>query len=105
MPPQKTGIQCLANKALVEHLRDEEIKYREMQNDRMVLTLQKAIRSIMKYLVIGLIFIHSHPGSIRSKEEAMKVKGVGDYLGSKIEAILRKLNLLNVVPCRIKWLL
>ena len=57
MPPQKTGIQCLANKALIEHLQDEETKYREKQNDQMVLIFHRAIRSIIKYLEFGY-YIH-----------------------------------------------
>lgn len=98
MPPQKKGLQCLANKVLVECLRDEETKYQEKQKDRMVITIQRAIRSIMEYFRLLELLMHRHPGAIRNKEEALKLKGIGEFLGSRVEAILRQNNLLNVQP-------
>ena len=45
----------------------------------------------------------SCPTPIRSKEDAMKLKGIGEFMAHKIESILQKANLLHVEPCKIVY--
>ena len=45
----------------------------------------------------------SCPTPIRSKEDAMKLKGIGEFMAHKIESILQKANLLHVEPCIIVY--
>ena len=95
MAPKRNGIQCLANKALVEHLRDDENSYMESNKDRLVMTFRRAIRSVMECVLFARSYCSS-PVPIRSKRDALKLKGVGDFIASRIEYHLRKENLLNV---------
>ena len=45
----------------------------------------------------------SCPTPIRSKEDALKLKGIGEFMAHKIETILQKANLLNTEPCKIVY--
>jgi hypothetical protein len=97
MAPKKNGILCLANKALIDRLRDDENTYMESNKDRLVMTFRRAIRSVIECVVFGRSN-SSSPVPIRNKRDAMKLKGVGDFIASRIEYHLKKENLLNVRP-------
>ncbi|KAK8799684.1 hypothetical protein WA158_006232 [Blastocystis sp. Blastoise] len=79
------GCLCKANIRLVQKLLEIEIKYTEKKNDHMLFTIRKAIANIKQCKT-----------PIRSRDQAIVLPGIGDYMGNIIEGILQKEKLLNV---------
>ena len=97
MPPIKPVLKCKANRVLVDCLQSDIDMYLESRKDRMVIILRKALHSIMEFIFI-IVLIFRCPKAIRCKEHAKGLKGVGDFVASRIESILYHEHLLNVEP-------
>ena len=99
MPPTKPVLKCKANRVLVDRLQSDIDMYLESRKDCMVIILRKALHSIMEFIFI-IVLICRCPKAIRCKEHAKGLKGVGDFVASRIESILYHEHLLNVEPSR-----
>lgn len=98
MAPQQIDVKCQANKELVNGLKSVADGYQETKKERLASTVRRAIRSIIEFSQVDEL-MGSCPTPIRSKEDALKLKGIGDFMAHKIENILQKENLLNTEPC------
>ena len=95
MAPTKHVLQCKANRILVDRLQNDVELYLELKRERMVITLRRAIQSIME-LFLSVGFMYRCPNPIRCKEDAKGLKGVGVFIAERIESILYRERLLNV---------
>lgn len=49
MAPSKQILQCKANRILVDRLQNDVDMYMELKRERLVITLRRAIHSIMEF--------------------------------------------------------
>lgn len=98
MVPQKNGIQCKANEVIVDALKIMAQGFQETQKDRLAATVRRAIRSISEWL-FGTCLTCRCSTPIRCRQDALKLRGIGDFMARKIEDILVKADLLNKAPC------
>lgn len=99
MAPKKQPLGCLANRVLVERLQNDLDMYMEAKKDHLVMTFRKAIHSL-KESILDYLIINRCSRPIRCKSDAKELKGIGDFVASRIETILFKEKLLNVEPGR-----
>lgn len=97
MAPKKQPLGCLANRVLVERLQNDLDMYTEANKDHLVMTFRKAIHSL-KESVLDYLLMNRCSRPIRCKSDAKELKGIGDFVASRIETILFKEKLLNVEP-------
>ena len=98
MVPQKNGVQCKANEVIVDALKIMAQGFQETQKDRLAATVRRAIRSISEWL-FGTCLTRRCSTPIRCRQDALKLRGIGDFMARKIEDVLVKADLLNKAPC------
>ena len=89
MVPQKNGVQCKANEVIVDALKIMAQGFQETQKDRLAATVRRAIRSISEWL-FGTCLTRRCSTPIRCRQDALKLRGIGDFMARKIEDVLVK---------------